>query len=220
MIHEVLEKHHEGYKPNNHVFAIYVPSTLDVNKPLSPAVHKAVADEVAKMFSSRFGGATVHDASGHWVDEHGNLVSEPVKVVLSSARIDNHGDALEHLLHVKGIASALARIMGQSSVLVEHHGPEGKRHIFVDQDYPLKHGMFEFHRLFSDGEHADGLHNHLPNFIRILKATRGLKDSKAVLDKSREIFDAHRNSMDNEKLTNIRTDLGVDVTKIASTKVS
>lgn len=97
--------------------AVYVPSTRDVNQPLSEVEHLAEVDSVLSQFSRMFGGATYTPAVGAWQAMDGSLVKEAVTIVYAFADLT---DAQK--VTVKAIAQDLARRLGQEGVLVEWSG--------------------------------------------------------------------------------------------------
>lgn len=219
MLHKTLKKHLPQYDTLDHEFSIFIPSTVHVDKPLDDETHAKIADLVSTMMSRRFGGATVHKGHGSWLDENKRLVREPVYVVTSAAKVSSPADALEHLLHVKGIAKYLALLMNQSSVLVRHHSKDdGTHNIFVGQDYPYTHSYIEYHRKL-DGSPPDkdtkihdydGLHHHTSEFVKIAKLAHGLNDfdfdnTEKVLSNARQRF---HSTLDRESVDKIRNAIG------------
>jgi len=53
---------------------IYVPSSRHPNL-------KEVTYEIKETFSSMFGGYTVQDVTGGWVNRRGELVEEPIQII-------------------------------------------------------------------------------------------------------------------------------------------
>ena len=68
-----------------HSVTVTVPSTSDVDVPISPEAHAQRALDVARELCSRFGGATLTDGSGLWLAADGSIVSETVHLVTSHA---------------------------------------------------------------------------------------------------------------------------------------
>lgn len=58
--------------------AIYVPSTINVNKEIDTSFY---VNTIAEKFSDFFGGATAIQASGFWISEKIGLVAEKVTIV-------------------------------------------------------------------------------------------------------------------------------------------
>lgn len=61
----------------SHVFKIYVPSTMDVNKT---ADNSEMVRGTLQFLSGLFGGATATDARGAWVSSSAGLVVEDVTI--------------------------------------------------------------------------------------------------------------------------------------------
>lgn len=68
--------------------AIYVPSTSNVDKSISPAQMKARVKEVSVYLSQIFGGYTSQETLGGYVDSQGNLVNEQVVRVVSFGTLE------------------------------------------------------------------------------------------------------------------------------------
>jgi hypothetical protein len=97
--------------------AVYVPSTFDVNQPLTEAEHQAAVDDVLRDFSRLFGGATSTRAVGAWQATDGTLVKETVTIVYAFVDLTEAQKA-----QVKDIARNLAKRFLQEAVLVEWSG--------------------------------------------------------------------------------------------------
>lgn len=97
--------------------AVYVPSTRNVNQPLSEVEHYAEVDSVLRDFSRMFGGATSTPAIGAWQTVDGDLVKEAVTIVYAFADLTD-----TQKVAVKLIAQHLAKRLGQEGVLVEWSG--------------------------------------------------------------------------------------------------
>ncbi|RMG87928.1 MAG: hypothetical protein D6712_04730 [Chloroflexi bacterium] len=94
---------------------IYVPSTKDVNVPLSKA--EDVVNSTAKFLSQRFGGATSYPARGFWLSEESGLVKEDVTLVYTFARL-RRKDRKEVIEFCLGLKAHL----NQESILLEING--------------------------------------------------------------------------------------------------
>lgn len=58
--------------------AIYVPSTLDIDKPVDNAEQ---VEKTACFLSDLFGGCTACDVSGYWITDNKKLIKEKPVVV-------------------------------------------------------------------------------------------------------------------------------------------
>jgi hypothetical protein len=57
------------------------PERMKIYAPTCHGGCLAAVEKLADRVSRVVGGATVYDAAGYWIDEEGNLVREPVKVI-------------------------------------------------------------------------------------------------------------------------------------------
>lgn len=96
---------------------IYVPSTKDVNVPLSKEEAEDVVQQTAKFLSQRFGGATSHPARGFWVSEDSGLVGEDVTLVYTFARLRRKDRNV-----IVEFALGLKAELNQEAILVEING--------------------------------------------------------------------------------------------------
>lgn len=122
---------------------LFVPSTRDVDVPLTPDQHLVVTERVARAV-----GATGHTpAHGFWVDEKRGLISEPVNIVHATADPDR-------------VAKLLARTLSQWAVTTRHD----HEHRFVKPDgshESLPH-LVEVH---TGGEDVSGLKRHMADLF-------------------------------------------------------
>lgn len=127
-VHFPKEKGLETYS------AIYVPSTQDVNKKITPAQHQRRANEVRNFMNKQFGGTTSVRALGSYTDSKGRVVNEPVIVV------ENFSDIKDYEHHDRKIhkfVQSRARSWGQESVSYEFEAPRyPRRLVFVAPDKP------------------------------------------------------------------------------------
>lgn len=66
----------------NHYVSIYVPSTVDGDKPAPQELIDTTLNHVELTLSTLFGGETESDGNGGWPDTRdGHLVKEQVKIV-------------------------------------------------------------------------------------------------------------------------------------------
>jgi len=96
-------------------YAVYVPGTKDVDRPLPPEERKEWTLATVRRMASVFGGATAQEAMGGWIAEDGQLVVENVSIVYSYAAVKT----VEYEAHVRSIASWLAQELRQEAVTVE-----------------------------------------------------------------------------------------------------
>ena len=100
--------------PLVHQVKFYVPSTLDLDKPIDDVSPFITRVEVC--LSQWFGGATAYPALGVWLSGNGQLVTERVTIVQSFA---NESSFQEFLPNVVALAGEVKRDMLQESVAVE-----------------------------------------------------------------------------------------------------
>lgn len=96
--------------------AVYVPSTVDVDKAADTSGWVAM---VSLSMSQWFGGATSTTAAGYWEDERAGLVTEAVTVVYSytdSATLEQKIDDVLRLVH------KMKKDLNQSAVSLEVNG--------------------------------------------------------------------------------------------------
>ena len=78
---------------------IILPNELNANtefKARGPDVQKQLALELC----TRFGGCTVIDSHGMWLDGQGNLYDEPGKMfVVAGNDTDSNNEAIKHVAH-------------------------------------------------------------------------------------------------------------------------
>ena len=94
---------------------IYVPSTQNKGQPLPEGKHEALVEEVAKQFTTYFGGATCTAGTGYYQADNGDLIRERVTLVTSYH--DKKSD--EALALVVPIALAIKSEYGQEAISVE-----------------------------------------------------------------------------------------------------
>lgn len=105
--------------PLNCEIAIFVPSTVDVDKEIDNSQY--VKTTLAKL-SSIFGGATAQTAYGGWVAESGNLVTEKVTIVYAnctSEQLENN------IAECVDYAKQLCKKMSQECISVRVNGKLG-----------------------------------------------------------------------------------------------
>lgn len=93
--------------------AIYVPSTIDVNKPIDNSEFCAY---VQRKLSEMFGGATTNEAYGSYVCNNGELLNEKVSIVYSFC---SSSQIMKNIESVVQICEYLKKEMSQESILLE-----------------------------------------------------------------------------------------------------
>lgn len=97
-------------------FAVYVPSTNDVNNSCdNTEMVKYVLSELSKLF----GGATATKGIGGWVSESAGLVLEEVTIVYAFCTSEQ---AAESFAAVYAICERIKSEMGQEAVTLEYNG--------------------------------------------------------------------------------------------------
>ena len=97
----------------NHKIAVYVPSTMSIDKPDNTA-QLAMIDRIARDLSAKFGGATAESVTGYWVSDTAGLVKEsPVRVW---AYADNGYGLKDYAI---ALAERVKSEMSQDAVLCE-----------------------------------------------------------------------------------------------------
>lgn len=97
-------------------FAVYVPSTNDVNKACdNTEMVKYVLAELSKLF----GGATASKSVGAWMSDKEGLVLEDVTIVYAFCTSEQAG---EHFADVYAICEKIKREMNQEAVTLEYNG--------------------------------------------------------------------------------------------------
>lgn len=97
-----------------HFVAIYVPSTVNVDKALDENTANAAIESALRFLSTQFGGATALRANGGWVASDGSLVTESVTVVYAyAAKLSR-----QQLRDIKAYALGLKAQLGQEAIAV------------------------------------------------------------------------------------------------------
>ena len=97
-------------------FSIYVPSTVDVDKPID---NSAYVEKTARFLSEHFGGCTRFDAVGNWIASDEKLVAEKVTICYAFCDVATY---YKNILAVKRYARALCAEMRQEAISVEYCG--------------------------------------------------------------------------------------------------
>ena len=95
---------------------IYVPSTVNVNQVFDSAI---VVDDTLKFLSDTFGGATASKALGAWITTNGQLVKEPVTLVIS------YCDQLNLTAHIESVYDYCMKMkieLAQEAIALEVNG--------------------------------------------------------------------------------------------------
>lgn len=102
-----------------HHFEVYVPTTVEGNKPAHPVLHDNVLRHVKTQMSSLFDGFTAIPAHGGWHSNEHGLIEEPVTIVRSHTTPER---AAMHRDKVFALARQVARMMSQEAVSVNDNG--------------------------------------------------------------------------------------------------
>lgn len=95
--------------------AIYVPSTVDVDKPTD---NSDMTRHVMLNMSEMFGGATSTPAMGGWKAATGELIVEDVTIVYSYCTPEQAG---EHFERIIALCKQIKRAMRQEAVTLEYN---------------------------------------------------------------------------------------------------
>ncbi|WP_052045009.1 hypothetical protein [Prevotella amnii] len=96
--------------------AIYVPSTVDVDKEVN---NEQQVLQIIKKLSLLFGGATASDAVGGWVANDGQTVIEKIKIVYSYCTSEQLKENIDTILE---ICENLKKEMLQEAITLEING--------------------------------------------------------------------------------------------------
>lgn len=100
----------------NSKVAIYVPSTVDVDKTTD---NEGQTLNVIRELSLLFGGATATKAVGGWVCNNGQTVVEQINIVYSFCTTEQLSTHFEAVL---GICNRLKKDMRQEAITLEVNG--------------------------------------------------------------------------------------------------
>lgn len=96
-------------------FAVYVPSTMDINKKVN---NDKFVTYVMTNLSKLFGGATSTPAKGGWICQDGNLVIETVDIVYAFCTSKQANDNFEKVI---SICEYLKKEMSQEAITLEYN---------------------------------------------------------------------------------------------------
>ena len=102
----------------NHRICVFIPSTVDGNKP-AKRLQKKVTKKAAKRFSLLFGGSTAQEATGFWNSPEKGLIQEKQILIFSNC---TEADKTSKSEAVKTFAKAVCKFMRQEAVTVEIDG--------------------------------------------------------------------------------------------------
>lgn len=94
---------------------IYIPSTIDGNKPARRAQRKETK-RAATFFCTYFGGATATRAEGYYTSPEKGLIKESQNLIYSACTT---ADLEKHTAKVMAYAKRLCRRMKQECITVE-----------------------------------------------------------------------------------------------------
>lgn len=97
-------------------WAIYVPSTMNVNEHID---NTKEVERIIGELSDLFGGATATPALGGWRCNDGSVVTEKVTIVYAYCTSEL---SVEHADEVLTIARRICREFNQEAVTVEYNG--------------------------------------------------------------------------------------------------
>jgi hypothetical protein len=78
--------------------AFYIPSTDNKNEPISDGRFDKRANKIARLFASLFGGSTIVNCDGCFVDSDGRLIVERIKRVYSFCDSDSLEQHYDHIV--------------------------------------------------------------------------------------------------------------------------
>ncbi len=112
-----------GKPATSHVVSVTIPSTHNFSfgtekivRPADSVVRERLTEQIVRVFSAMFGGATITNAKGVWADpDTKELVYEPITIVQSNTS----NVTAENIKEVANIAFAIKALFNQDSVKVD-----------------------------------------------------------------------------------------------------
>lgn len=95
---------------------VIVPATININEEID---NSAYVDDVAKLFSECFGGATASQTLGYWTSPTAGLVKEKSTTVFAYC---SEADLQEHIEKVIDKCIELKETMKQDAIALEING--------------------------------------------------------------------------------------------------
>ena len=99
-------------------FAVYVPTTVDVDR-VDVEVAERVKRYVMERMATLFGGSTSTPAVGAWVSEGGGVVYENVNIVYAYC---TSAQAVTEFENVIALCEYVKKEMSQEAVTLEYNG--------------------------------------------------------------------------------------------------
>ena len=99
-------------------FAIYVPTTVDVDR-VDVEVAERVKKYVMECLATWFGGSTSTPAVGAWVSESGKTIYENVNIVYAYCTSDQARVMFEDVI---ALCAYVKKEMSQEAVTLEYNG--------------------------------------------------------------------------------------------------
>ena len=87
---------------------------VEIYVPANTLIQVVFVKKIAKLFATRFGGATITEAKGTWVDDKGELIEDKINIVYSYS--DTMDMGLESAL--RGLAAELSRHLNEDCILL------------------------------------------------------------------------------------------------------
>ena len=99
----------------NTKISIYIPSTLDIDKPVDNAKQ---VEKTACFLSDLFGGCTAFEAAGYWIDSNKKLIKEKPVVVYAYTTEEKAREAEEKIID---FVQQMKKEMQQECISVEYN---------------------------------------------------------------------------------------------------
>ena len=98
--------------------ALYVPSRDADGNRIATDTIDATLDRVQLLMSRRFGGFTMTDATGGWVNDEGKIIRERIRIIRSWVA----SISVDDLIWIQDLAAAVGRELNQNCVSIETPG--------------------------------------------------------------------------------------------------